>query len=279
MCWIDESIKEILQGDSFQYNTEKVISLIDKHISCRMPEDQELRQLVQDLQIHRCSKTCKKKGPKCRFGFPKLPSEETLISEPIDKNDEAQVEEFKEGRQILKKVTEHIESENFRKDDSLAKILSDLDIHEDAYKKALKQSDRGKQVILKQSPNEFYVNNYNERCLKAFKANMDLQFCMDVYAVVTYVCDYWSKDETGMTEFLKEALKEAKSLGHKEKLSHLKRTYMSKRQIGKSEAIYRALPSLHLQDSNIACTFVQVNFLRFFYNSIMLAIKFNFKRF
>ena len=41
---------------------------------------------------------------------------------------------------------------------------------------------------------------------------MDLQFCMDAYAVVTYVCDYWSKDETGMTEFLKKALNEAKNI-------------------------------------------------------------------
>ena len=91
---------------------------------------------------------------------------------------------------------------------------------------------------------------------------MDIQFCLDPYAIVTYVCDYWSKDETGMTEFLKQALKEAKSLGNKEILSHLKRTYMSKRQIGKSEAIYRAIPSLHLQESNIACTFVQVIILK-----------------
>ena len=91
---------------------------------------------------------------------------------------------------------------------------------------------------------------------------MDIQFCLDAYAIVTYVCDYWSKDETGMTEFLKQALKEAKSLGNKEILSHLKRTYMSKRQIGKSEAIYRAIPSLHLQESNIACTFVQVIILK-----------------
>lgn len=31
---------------------------------------------------------------------------------------------------------------------------------------------------------------------------------------------------------------------------------MSKRQIGKCEAIYRAIPALNLQGSNISCTFV-----------------------
>ena len=59
-----------------------------------------------------------------------------------------------------------------------------------------------------------------------------------------------------MTEFLKDALKEAKSMENREKLSLLRRTYMSKRQIGLSEAIYRVMPSMLLQGSNIACTFV-----------------------
>ena len=31
---------------------------------------------------------------------------------------------------------------------------------------------------------------------------------------------------------------------------------MAKRQVGKCEAIYRAIPSMQLQGSNIACTFV-----------------------
>ena len=156
---------------------------------------------------------------------------------------------------ILQKVKDHLESDKFNKEDSLADILNNLRIKENDYKNALKRSDRGRQVILKRKPSECYVNNYNKRCLKAFQANMDIQFCLDVYAVVTYVCDYWSKDETGMTDFLKQALKETKSLGNKQILSHLKRTYMSKRQIGKSEAIYRVIPSLHLQESNISHLF------------------------
>ena len=100
------------------------------------------------------------------------------------------------------------------------------------------------------------VSTTTKRFIRAFQANMDLQFCLDAYAVVTYVCDYWSKDETGMTEFLKEALKEAKSWENRALLSHLKRTYMAKRQVGKCEAIYRAIPYLQLQGSYIACTSV-----------------------
>ena len=60
-----------------------------------------------------------------------------------------------------------------------------------------------------------------------------------------------------MTQFLKQAFKEANSLENRALLSHLKRTYMSKRQVGKCEAIYRAIPSMHLQGSNIGTIFVQ----------------------
>ena len=35
---------------------------------------------------------------------------------------------------------------------------------------------------------------------------------------------------------------------------------MAKRQIGKCEAIYRAIPTFHLQGANIACVFVQSGF-------------------
>ena len=158
---MDDTIKNYIREDSFEYNTKKVTGLIDQHISCQLPNNPEVRKLVEDLQTHKCSKTCKKKGPQCRFGFPRLPSTETLISLPIDKSNENEVEEFKKGREILKKVREHIESENFNKDDSLVKILHDLNIDGEEYKKAIRKSDRGNKVILKRTPNECYINNYN----------------------------------------------------------------------------------------------------------------------
>ena len=82
-------------------------------------------------------------------------------------------------------------------------------------------------MVLKRKPSECFINNYNRRFLSTFQSNMDLQFCFDAFAVVTYVCDYWSKDETEMTTFLQEAFREAKALDDKALLSHLKRTYMS----------------------------------------------------
>ena len=89
----------------------------------------------------------------------------------------------------------------------------------------------------------------NQLFLKAWDGNMDLQFCFDTYAVITYVTDYYSKDESGITEHLKMALKESnsKNMSLRQTMHHLKRGYMSKRQIGQCEAIYRVLPELHLK--------------------------------
>ena len=39
-----------------------------------------------------------RKGPECHFGFPKLPCDETIISIPIDKANENEIEEFKCGK-------------------------------------------------------------------------------------------------------------------------------------------------------------------------------------
>ena len=185
---------------------------------------------------------------------------------PIDKSDEDSKEKLKSNKALLKKVSDYIESEKFDKSQSLESfyeaILKDLTINKDDYQDALRMSDRGKQVVLKRKPNECFINNYNKRFIGAWQANMDIQFCTDAYAVCTYVCDYWSKDDTGMTAYLKKSFQEAKSWENKDLLSHLKRTYMSKRQVGKCEAIYRAIPSMHLQDSNIGCQFVQSGYTK-----------------
>ena len=91
---------------------------------------------------------------------------------------------------------------------------------------------------------------------------MDLQFCQDSYAVLSYITDYYSKDESGITERLKAALKESKSenLSVRQTMHVLKRSYMAKRQIGLCEAIYRACPKLCLKKTNVRCIFVASGF-------------------
>ena len=80
--------------------------------------------------------------------------------------------------------------------------------------------------------------------------------------VVSYITDYYSKDESGTTAELKLALKDAKAqqMSVRDMMHYLKRAYQSKRQIGLSEAIYRMTPELHLRKSNNATKFVHSGF-------------------
>ena len=78
--------------------------------------------------------------------------------------------------------------------------------------------------------------------------------------MITYIADYYSKDETGMTKLLVDALKETVGMNYQEKHKFLKTMYLTHRQIGASEALFRLIPSMHLKNSNITCIFVQSGF-------------------
>ena len=81
-------------------------------------------------------------------------------------------------------------------------------------------------------------------------------------AVVTYICDYYSKDEIGVTDVFKQVVKQQadqrKSVH--DMLRLLKVVYLTHRQNGACEATYRLLPSLHLKDSNITSVFLTTGF-------------------
>merc|ERR1711884_542142 len=94
----------------------------------------------------------------------------------------------------------------------------------------------------------------------AWNANMDIQLVVDPYAIISYIASYMNKDETQTTPFLREALHASAGKTAKEKLKALKEAYLSHRQVGASEAVYKIIPSFKLKDSNITCVFVATGF-------------------
>ena len=91
---------------------------------------------------------------------------------------------------------------------------------------------------------------------------MDIQFCMDSYAVVTYVTDYLTKGDAGLTKELIKALLETKHCNNFDQLNHLKMTYFKNKQVSVAEATYRLVRGLDLKRSNIACIFVATGYPR-----------------
>ena len=84
--------------------------------------------------------------------------------------------------------------------------------------------------------------------LKVWQANMDIQACLDNFAIVTCVCDYLTTSDDGLTKFMKEAIKIKKGskAGAFEKMNYIKQVYFTHRQVCEAEAVYRLSTDLHL---------------------------------
>lgn len=89
-------------------------------------------------------------------------------------------------------------------------FLEKLELTEGQYIEAIRYSLKRPTLPLKRSPSEIRINNYNTNLLKAWRANMDLQFVLDPYACAIYILSYITKGQRGMSKLLETASKEAK---------------------------------------------------------------------
>ena len=71
--------------------------------------------------------------------------------------------------------------------------FNELLVTENNYRLAIRSTLNAPTIFLKREPNELRIDNYNPACLKAWRANMDIQFVLDVYACAMYVVSYISK--------------------------------------------------------------------------------------
>ena len=247
---------------------DELIKLIDKWVSCSLTNDnEELNEIVKEVNCHKHTKSCKKHSKTCRFNFPRFPSNYTMFAiQPSDDDDEdedSNEEKISSAKNILTRVKERLEDlTEEEKEFSLKEFLDTFEpaITEKEYHDALSISQKGTKIILKRSLKEIFVNNYNPNFLLVWKANMDIQFCTDIYAVVTYITDYLTKSDSGFEKLLETVLKENPGSDYKEHLNSLKRIYFKHRQICYSEAIYRLLPTLQLKKSNLKTKFVTTGF-------------------
>ena len=267
--WLKESVVKEYQNENGDFIDAKLPELINPWISCSMDTgDEKLDKLVADVNVHKHSKSCQRGNIKCRFNFPKFPSLKTLIAKPLSE-EELGKEEYqkrqKEAKAILEKVKAKLLEMSEKKqleNSNLESILKEVNIESNAYHKALSISERGTMVILERKPSEMWVNNYNPLFMKVWQANMDIQFCMDSYAIITYITDYLTKGDAGLTQELRKALKETKNCNNFDQLNHLKMTYFKNKQVSVAEAAYRLIRGLDLKKSNITCTYLATGYPR-----------------
>ena len=310
--WLEEEAIKKYKDENGNYK-DNITELIDKWVSVSLEtKNPALNDLVKEVNVHHHTNSCKKGTNTCRFSFPRLPSDETLIAYPIpelvskkesknykeilDKVSEKQKESTDEQLELFKMdpeeylrklciniddYTEAVRWQEIKKksDDSkkvlekVKKKLTDLtdeelgkynnnlteflreelsiDINE--YNNALRISHRGQTIILKRKLNERMVNNYHPHFLLTWQANMDIQFALDNYAVITYITDYLTKGDAGLTQELRKALIDCKGCNNFDTLNYLKMVYFKHKQVSVCEATYRLLRNLPMKHSNISC--------------------------
>ena len=251
---------------------EVVAKFVDRFVTCSLDDD-NLSETVQEVQEHTHKGNiekrtgCYKKGPNCRFKFPRMPSEKTLIAQPLEKgqmSDKEFASKKKVYRETIQKVKEILE--NLTKEEldqiTIDEVLNRAKVQKDQYYEALKVSQTGSCVVLKRKPKEMNINNYNAEWMKAWDGNMDISVCLDFFAIITYITDYYTKSETDMMKQITAAAKACKDRGDdmKVQMRHLINTFLTSRQMGESEAYYRMFPYLHLSESNVKCVFVATGF-------------------
>ena len=64
------------------------------------------------------------------------------------------------------------------------------------------------------------------------------------------------QDNTGTIDFLKAALEQAENMGLKEKMRLVRNVFLTHREMGQSEALYRIIPSMHLTEASIGDVFL-----------------------
>jgi len=191
-------------------DTIEVIQYIDNIITCQRSWDDEALDSLVERQLHRHTRSCKKQQRKttvCRFGFPKYPMPQTEILEPL--LCDAAEKDVHTGN--LKRVNAFLASvksadESLSMDDFLASVQLDVD----SYILAVRSSLKSAAVFIRRLPSELRVNNYNVHCLKAWQANHDIQFVLDVYACASYITAYVTKGSRGMSDLLRQACDEAR---------------------------------------------------------------------
>ena len=239
----------------------------------------KVAEIAQEVNKHHHTKTCRKYDATCRFKYPRYPSPKTMIVTPCNESsaklrDEKlakyrevlnKVKTVLDDEEAIKKIMQKYDKQTESKDehqDMIEKRIRELcklaDVDYTTYLEALSTSKSGHSVVLKRDLDEIYINPYNIEWLRAWNGNMDLQVVLDYFAVITYVTDYYAKDDTGTMEVIKAALAQTNTNDLKEKMRTVANVFLTHRQMGEAEAVYRLIPGMTLKNSNVACQWVSL---------------------
>ncbi|XP_026099002.1 uncharacterized protein LOC113070058 [Carassius auratus] len=259
LFWVENA--PMLNEDN-EENDGLVASFIDRYITCEIPSEDEtdLFEIVNCVQKHsvRHSKTCRKKKTVCRFNFPRPPSSRTFITRGGSRDDLKSGDGKDTARAVLEKVKKALTASDMDYDSTDA-FFESIGINQAIFEKVYGQCSKKKSIVLKRSPKDVWVNQYNKHLLRAWQGNMDIQYVTDAYSVVVYIISYITKAEQEMGLLLQRAQNEAMN-GNLEARSSLKMlgsVYLHNREVSAQEAVYR-LTGMHLKECSRKVQFIPI---------------------
>ncbi len=189
-------------------NDKDVIEFIDTWISTKIEVNPEEEKYLK-YQIHKHSNSCRKRGEAiCRFGIPFFPMKTTCILKPLecDEIDEQRLETLKNAyKELRNKLNDMGEGLELTHDEFLENIqMSQVD-----YILTIRSSLKAAKVFYQRKPNALRVNPYMKGMLAVIKANHDVQYPLNIYALVCYVADYLLKSQKGLSATLEQAVRDA----------------------------------------------------------------------
>ena len=209
--------------------SEAVAAFCDSFVSVSL-RNPEVKKIVEEVNSHHHTKTCRKAGTECRFHFPRFPSLQTFLAIPLRLEFEDEVERQNARMKInavLNQVKDVLEDDKTMKD--LCTIRSE-EIEDLLHKRALKQRSSN---ILEDRIHREKIKNFNEdfdgetKALNNNLGNLLLNSLQESYDQLKKNCDELEKVEMDWSkERLLALLKKAKIgevLGIDENLSEEER--------------------------------------------------------
>lgn len=213
--------------------------------------------LITDKCIVTYGSTCRKKSKaQCRFNYPQPPMQTTTIMNPLDIEIFGK-DEVKEQKTNWKSIQTYLNELKEGEDISFQQMLVKLGITEEKYLLAVRSSLNSPTFFLKRQPNELQINNYNSASLAAWRANMDIQFVLDVYTCAMYIVSYISKSQKGTSELLQNACDEARRGNSTIKqVREIGNKFLNNVEISAQEAVYITL-RLPMRKSSLQSSIIE----------------------
>lgn len=148
---------------------------------------------------------------------------------------------------------------NERENISASDLLLKAGLTQQQFQECFSAITKRNTIVLNRKPSEIYTNQYNKDLLKAWNANMDIQFILDAFSCVVYIISYISKAEREIGILLQQTKNEAfeGNLNAQEAMKKVGTAYLHHREVSAQEAVYR-VTGMHLKECSRKVEFIPV---------------------